>query len=224
MFIATHDRLNVPSSLGLVKTFDKVADPATRVPDVFAFDNDASVGVDLRFDANYDKAFVINSIDVSSGKNVVNAQDDTFKVSIDGETAVTVDITAGTPRTAAQFCADVNAALLAAGGNTAKAKAIVAGNYIKLMSGTTGVGSSVEILTATNACYTVWGWTVGLTTAAESWELNLQGGSAITINAGGMKSWINVRPHATRLRVRGVASVAVQMDATLMYRHSGVQQ
>lgn len=225
MFINTHDRLNVPSSLGLVKTFDKVEDPASRVPDMLAFDNDASVSVDLRFDANYDKAFVLSTVDSSgAGKNVVNGQDDTFKVAIDGEAAITVDITTGSPRTAVQFCADVNAALLAAGGRTALAKCYVSGNYIKVMSGTTGLGSSVEIVTVANNCYTVWGFAVGVATATTSWELNLQGGSAITVAAGGMKTFINVRPKATRLRIRGVASVPVQIDATLMFRHSGVQQ
>lgn len=225
MFINTHDRLNVPSSLGLVKTFDKVSDPATRVPDVLAFDNDASVSADLRFDANYDKAFVLSSVDSSgAGENVQNGVDDAFKVAIDGEAAVLVDITTGSPRTAAQFCADVNAILVAAGGNTAKAKCFVSGNYIKVMSGTTGQGSSVEIVTVAANCYTVWGFVVGVATADTSWELNLQGGSAITLAAGGMKTWINTRPKATRLRIRGVASVAVQIDCTLMHRHSGVQQ
>lgn len=226
MFINAHDRLNVPSTLGTVQTYDTIADPATRVPDMIALDNDASVAVDVRFDANYNKAFVQGTVDCTAGKNIVDNTSDKFKVSIDGETAVVIDITAGAPTSLADILASLNAGLLAAGGNTAKATAIaVGGKYIRISSGTEGSNSSVEILTVAANAYTLLGFTAGSHgTNENSYDLNLQGASAVTVNAGGMKSWIVTRPKAKRLRIRGVASVPVQIDATLMYRHSGVQQ
>lgn len=228
MFLNSHLRMLIPATLGPVigidnqpVTFSKVTDMGIRVPDFIAFMNDSDVDVTLRFDAGNNKAQATGT--VSGTYNVQNGTSDTVKVSIDGETAVTIDLTAGAARTPAQVVADINAALLAAGGSTALAKAIIhSTDKIAIVSGTTGTSSSVEIITVAANAYTILGLTVGVYNSTNSFVLDIV--SPVTVKAKGKGIFNNPRPSAPMLRVRGVASVAVMIDATPLHGYSGVQQ
>lgn len=227
MFLNSHLRMLIPATLGPVYgidnqpvTFSKITDMGIRVPDFIAFMNDSDVDVTLRFDAGNNKAQATGTV---SGNFVIsNGSADTVKVSIDGEAAVTIDITTGT-RTPAQVVTDINAALAAAGGNTALAKAIIhTTDKIAIVSGTTGTASSVEIMTVANHAYAILGLTVGVYNSTNSFVLDIV--SPVTVKAKGRGIFNNPRPAAPMLRVRGVATVPVMIDATPLHAYSGVQQ
>ena len=228
MFLNAHLRLSIPAVLGDVVTFNKIEDPASRVPDIIAFQNDSDMDVTLHFDAGNNKAQVVSTVDISGGITTTNDTDDKLKIAIDGEAAVTVDLTAGAGRTRANLCTDINAILLAAGGNTAKAKAVLSGTkYIAIVSGTVGQFSSVEIQSVTNNAYTALGFTVGTVTNESSFTPDIV--TAITIQAKGMSTFTNPRKSAPLLKVRGrvgdgTTGVNVVIDATTLFAYSGVQQ
>lgn len=220
MFLNSHLRLSIPATLGAVTTFTKVEDSGIRVPDFILFQNDGDVDVVLHLDAGQNKAEAAGS--AAGNFTVGNGSSDTVKVSIDGESAVTIDLTAGT-RTAAQVIGDINTALIAAGGATANARAIAwAANKVAIVSGSSGQGSSVEIMTVANNAYTVLGLTVGLYTAANSFRNDIV--NSITVKAKGKGVFNNPRVGSMLLRLRGSATVATMIDATPCFAYNGVQQ
>lgn len=228
MFLNAHQRFLIPAVLGDVAVFNKVEDPATRVPDVIAFQNDSDMDVTLHFDAGNFKAQVTSTEDASGGLTVVNDTSDKIKVAIDGEEAITIDLTAGA-RTRAQIITDINAAFAAASGvNTKKAKAILIGTkYIAIVSGTTGQFSSVDIQAVTNAAYTLIGLAVGTATAENSFTADIV--AALTIKAKGLGTFTNPRKNSPLLKIRGVVGngatgVNVMVDATTLFAYGGVQQ
>lgn len=220
-FLNSHLRLNIPASLGSVVTFSRVDDPGIRVPDMIAFMNDSDVDVTLHLDAGQNKAEAQGSVAATFA--ITNDSNDKVKVSIDGEAAVTIDLTAGGARTAAQVISDINTALIAAGGATANARAITwTANKIAIVSGSTGQTSSVELQAVTNDAYTTLGLTAGTYTAGSSYRLDIV--SQITVKARGKGVFNNPRTSAKILRIRGVASVPVTIDATPLFAYTGVQQ
>ncbi|MEW6351294.1 MAG: hypothetical protein AB1646_19745 [Thermodesulfobacteriota bacterium] len=82
---------------------------------------------------------------------ITAAGNDKVKIAVDGGTAVTVTLTAGTGRTFAQIAAEINAAVT---GITAEVDA--AGN-LNLVG--TEIGQKFEVQTVTNDAYTALGWT-----------------------------------------------------------------
>lgn len=221
MFLNAHLRLNIPATVGTVATFSKVEDSGIRVPDMIAFMNDSDVDVTLYLDAGQNRAEAAGSVAATFA--IVNDTSDKVKVAIDGEAAVTIDLTAGGARTAAQIISDINTALIAAGGNTANARAIEwATGKIAIVSGSTGLTSSVEIQTVANNAYTVLGLTVGTYTSTNSFRNSIV--NSITVKAKGKGVFNNPRVAAPVLRIRGSASVPVTIDATTLFAYNGVQQ
>lgn len=223
MFLNAHQRLAIPASLGDVITFARPVDAGIRVPAIIGFMNDGDQDVDLHFDASNNKGQVTGTADGSSGYAISNGSSDTIKLSIDGETAVTIDLGSSTISRASAV-GTINASLVAAGGNTALAQAILVGTkYIALVSGTSGQGSSVQVMTVANNAYTVLGLTIGTYTNETSFILDIV--TAITVKAKGFASFTNPRPGAQALKIRGTGNgVASMIDATMMYSFSGVQQ
>lgn len=220
MFITSHNRLSIPSSLGEIDRFSNPNDPGQKVPYAFHFDNDSGLAVALHIDAGMDKADVTCA--TAQNYNITNDSNDKLSISIDGEAAVTVDLTAGAARTAAQVVTDINAVFAAASGNTKKAMAYVAGTKVRIVSGTTGSGSSIEFLTIANGAAATLGFTIGKYTNEDAFVLDVV--NTITVQPGGVGSFVNARPGARVIRLRGSASSPVQIDCTVVNRHSGVQQ
>lgn len=223
MILNSHLRLAIPSSTDEVVAFHRSVDAGIKVPAMIGFQNDGDQDVTLSFDAGSDKGMVVSTVDGSGGYTIGSGSSDKFKVAIDGEAAVTVTITNGS-RSRAQVLTDINAALAAAGGNTAKAKAILVGTkYIAIVSGTSGIGSSVEIVTVATNAYTVLGVTVGVYGSTNSWQPDIV--SSITVKAKGYAAFTNPRPGASSLRIRGTGNgVSSVIDATPMFVYNGVQQ
>lgn len=228
MFLNAHLRLAIPAVLGDVQIFNKVEDPATRVPDIIAFQNDSDMDVTLHFDAGNNKAQVVSTVDGSGGYTTTSGAK-TLKIAIDGETAVEFNLTVGAGRTIAQCITEINAALAGAGGNTAKARAVPNGTkYIAIVSGTVGQFSSVEILTPSgNSANALLGFAVGVGTNENSFVPDIV--NAITIQAKGMSSFVNPRKSSPLLKIRGVVGngstgVNVMIDATTLFSYGGVQQ
>jgi hypothetical protein len=223
MFIGAHQRLLIPAVLGEVIKFDNVQDAGIRVPAAIVLENDSDVQVVVRFDANLDKAEILSTVSGAGNFNIVGGANDALKISIDEDTAVDITLTAGGARTLAEVATDINAAFVAAVGNAAAAaRCVVSGNYLDIMSGTVGAGSSVRFVTVLLNAYATLGFAVGVTLAEDTWSLNIV--SPVTVKAKGHSFFMNPRPSAKRLRLRGLAVPAVVIDATLLYRHSGVQQ
>ena len=225
MFLNAHQRLSVPSALGFVALFSTVEDPATGVPDIIAFQNDGEVDVTLHFDAANNKA---EADGATAGTYNVGSTTDQMLVAIDGETAVAITLSHGGTQTAANVCTDINTALTAAGGNTALARAVVRSNKVVILSGTTGQFSVVDIQApATHSAYGLLGFTVGTNTADSSFSQDIV--SNITVKAKGVGTFTNPRKAAKALQIRGqvgdgTTGVNTIIDATTLYRYSGVQQ
>lgn len=225
MYLNSHLRLSIPSALGFVQLFSTVEDPATAVPDIIAFQNDGEVAVTLHFDAANNKAEADGTI---AGTYNIGGTTDQMLIAIDGETAVAITLTHGGTQTAANIAADINSALGAAGGNTKLAQAVVRSNKVVILSGTTGQFSVVDVQApATHSAYGLLGFTVGTNTADTSFALDIV--SPITINAKGLATFINPRKAAKALQVRGqvgdgTTGVNSVIDATPLFRYSGVQQ
>lgn len=224
MILNSHLRLAIPASTAEVVAFHRSVDAGIKVPAMIGFQNDGDQDVTLSFDAGSNKGMIVSTVDGSGNYNIGSGTSDKVKVAIDGEAAVTITLTNGASRTRAQVIADINTALLAAGGNTALAKAILVGTkYIAIVSGTAGIGSSVEIVTVATNAYTVLGLTVGVYVPTNSWQPDIV--SSITIKSKGYAAFTNPRPGAASLRIRGTGSgVATVIDATPMYVYNGVQQ
>lgn len=225
MFLNAHERLNIPAVAGEVIRFGMGGKeyPGLKVPNVLAFDNDSTLDVTLNFDAKDDRVWVESSVAQGAGGYDLTGADK-FKISIDGEAAITVTLAGGNDATAAEIAGSFNTAFAAATGNTAKARAIVTGtgatSKVRIISGSRGAESKIQILTIADHAYTVTGFTVGVVT--EAWT------SAIiaqkVIKAGGMLTVENPRPNAAAIRIRGSATAAVVIDCTPLFRHNGVQQ
>jgi hypothetical protein len=226
MFIGSHQRLLVPAALGLVLKFDNVQDAGIRVPAAIAFENDSDVDVTIRADANLDKAEVISTVNGAGGYAIVAATNDALKISIDEDVDVDIVLTAGAPAARAQVITEINAAFVAAVGNAASnARAYVSGNFIVIMSGSVGDQSSVRFKAVAHNAAATLGFAIALTKAEDTWILNIV--APITIDAKGHNVFTNPRPAARRLQLRGLAGTigpAVVIDATVLYRHSGLQQ
>lgn len=223
MFLNSHQRLLIPASLGEVLKFNNVEDAGLRVPAAIVLENDSDVEAQVHFDANLDKAEILSTVSGAGNFNIVGGANDALKISIDEDTAVDVTLTAGGARTLAQVAGDINAVFAAAAGNAAlAARCVVSGNYLDIMSGTTGAGSSVRFVAVANNAYATLGFVVGLTRAEDTWANDIV--AHVHVKAKGHSFFMNPRPGAKRLRIRGVATPAVMIDATVMYRHSGVQQ
>lgn len=226
MFLNAHQRLQIPSALGDVMTFSTVEDPATRVPDIIAFINDGEVDVTLHFDASNNKAEADGS--VAGTYNITSGSNDQLLIAVDGETAVAITLSAGATQTAAQVAGNINTAFAAAGGNTALAMAVVRSNKVVILSGTTGEGSIIDVQApTTHSANATLGLTVFTNTADTSFQNDIV--SNITINAKGAETFINPRPAARGLRIRGQVGsgstgVSTVIDATTLFRYSGVQQ
>ena len=238
MFINAHLRLPIPGILGPVITtpnpagysvpplFSMFEDPATYVPDIIAFQNDSDTAVTLHFDSSNWKAQVYAT--VASPFNVTSSNLNLL-IQVDGETPVAIALATGGSQTAAQVAANINTAFAAAGGNTslavAQAVVVSSNTVVRITSGTQGELSQVNIQTpASNSANALLGFTVGSSTADSSYILDIV--SPITINAKGMGTFINPRRGAPILAMRGVTATGVPavIDATTLYRHSGVQQ
>jgi hypothetical protein len=225
MFLNAHQRLVIPAVLGEVIVFN--ASDGIALPDMMALMNDSDMDVTLHFDAGNNKAQVTSTVDASGGITF-GSTTKTIKFSVDGETAIELTFTTGS-RTRAQINTEINAALASAGGNTAKAKAILSGtNFITIVSGTTGQFSSVEFVTPTaNSAMATLGFANGVSTSQSSYALDIV--SPVTVKSKGVSSIINPRKSAPLLRVRGVVGsgstgVSVVIDATPLFRYGGVQQ
>ena len=223
-FITSHLRLSIPASLGGVYTFNRIEDPATRVPNIVAFMNDGEVDVTLHFDAGNNKAMLVSTVDASSGL-VIDSTHKTLKLAIDGGDPFEFSLTTGSPRTRAEIITDINTALAAEGGSAALAQAVPVGtDFIGIVSGSSGVQSSVSILTpAANDVTATLGFTSGDEgLAGSSFVEDIV--SPLTIKAKGEGTFVNPRKSSVALRIRGVAAVATMIDGTAMFSYSGVQQ
>jgi len=228
MFLNAHERLNIPASAAEVIRFGIGGKefPGLRVPNVLAFHNDSLLDVTLNFDATDDRVWVESpNAQGAGGYDCTDETTDKIKFAIDGETAITVDLgTYGNNATAAEVATGINAALVAAGGKTALARAIVTGAdataKVRIISGSIGSESKIEIMTPAAHANTGLGFVVGVYT--EAWT------SAIiaqkVVKAGGLLTVENPRPGSSAIRIRGSASAAVVIDCTLLYSHTGVQQ
>jgi hypothetical protein len=235
MFLNSHLRLQIPPTLGVVSgvtpesggVFDRTVDPSTRVPDIIAFMNDSDMDVTLHFDVGNSKALITTTVD-GSGNYTVGAGTAALEIAIDGEAPVSFNLTTGT-RTIAQVCTDINAALAAAGGNTALARAIPNGTkYISIVSGSVGQFSSVQILApASNSGNANLGLTVGTYTSQNSFLADIV--SPLTIQSKGQGVFTNPRKNAAMLQIRGqvhdgTTGLSVMIDGTALFSYSGVQQ
>ncbi len=106
--------------------------------------------------------------------NIGSGSSDAMKISIDGRASITVTLTSGSARTAAQIVTDINAAFDATFGSGVLNPASVVDNKVKLASTWYeggGAGSSVKIETVSNNAYTVLGFTVGTTYGTDGKEM-----------------------------------------------------
>jgi hypothetical protein len=244
MFINAHLRLAIPGVLGPVTQtpapaslstglpvvngplFDTTEDPATRVPNIIAFQNDGEVAVTLHFDAGNNKAQIQGTVAATYNIGSTNLN---LLIQVDGETPVAIVLSTGGTQTAANICTNINAAFAAAGGNTSLAiaqdKVISGSHYVLITSGTTGVGSQINIQApATNSANSTLGFVVANNTAYTSFQVDIV--SALTINAKAIGTFVNPRPGAAMLQIRGVGAGGVNtvIDATTLYSHNGIQQ
>lgn len=221
MFLNSHLRLNIPAVLGSVVVISKTEDAGIRPPDYFLFLNDSDVDVEIHIDAGRNKAEAQGTVDGTFA--ITNDSNDKIKVAIDGDAAVTIDLSAGGTQSAQDIVDDINAALIAAGGAAASARAIIwGGNQIAIVSGSSGLGSSVELQAVTNDAYTTLGLTAGTYTSANSFRNDIVQDVTIVAKGKGMIS--NPMTAAPAIRLRGVAAVPVTIDATPMWAYNGVQQ
>jgi hypothetical protein len=156
---------------------------------------------------------VVGTVDGSGGFTITSGTR-VIKLSVDGETAITINLTTGS-RSLAQVVAEINVALSTAGGNTALALSLIAGGiHVEILGGTSGAASSIQILTVTNNAYTVLGFTVGSTTTTSSFSADrpVKIKSAETVTALGVSRPVAIVPAETWAAVADKTRVGLLIE------------
>lgn len=119
----------------------------------------------------------------------IGATTDTLLISVDGEPDVTVTLTNGAARTAAQIVTDINTAFLAAFQREPASVVVVGGvNYVALTSQSpdwSGTRTSVQIKTVADNGYAILGLTVGTTYGTEGTKVKAAVPAQITCGLAG---------------------------------------
>jgi len=139
----------------------------------FGFGTNAATGTGTAYSANYADA-IYNTIDGTYA--ITDTVNDTFSFSVDGGTAVNIDLTAGAARTATQIAADLNGD----GTFAAAATASVVNGQLAITADNPNV--KIKVLNSTASALSTLGFGVGQSNYADKATVN--SGGAYTTELG----------------------------------------